>query len=121
MIRDREQPLNPPGIDAPDRKIVRQYIPMRVYDDIEANWYHFWAKVEVVSSGKDLRIARVDEGATYLIYMWQFNEKVAIPERFIESYISPTGPTWSELIEREICRQAALLPCTAWEAEYEGD
>jgi hypothetical protein len=119
MIRDREQPLNPPGIDAPDRKIVRQYIPMREYDDIEANGYHFWAKVEVVSSGKDLRIARVDEGATYLIYMWQFNEKVVIPERFIESYISPTGPMWSELIEREICRQAELLPCTAWEVEYE--
>jgi hypothetical protein len=124
MIRDREQPLNPPGIDAPDRKIKRQYIPSREYDDIEANGYHFCAKVEIEAYGKfgeNLRIKKLDEGATYLIYMWQFDTRVAIPEKFEDSYISRTGPTWRELIEREICRQAALLPCTTWEVEYEGD
>jgi hypothetical protein len=121
MTRDREQPLNPPGIDAPDRKIVRKYIPMREYDDIEANGYHFYAKVEVESCGahdEDLRVRKAEEGATYLIYMWQFDNKVAIPERFEDSYISRIGETWRTLIEREICRQAALLPCTAWEVEY---
>jgi len=47
--------------------------------------------------------------------------EIEIPTKFLDSYISRTGETWRELIEREICRQAALLPCTAWEVEYEGD
>lgn|SRR5512133_1109153 len=124
MIRDREQPLNPPGIDAPDRKIKRQYIPMREYDDIEANGYHFAAYVEIEACGKrdeSTRVRTADEGAYYLIYMWQFNTQVSIPNKFFDSYISRTGPTWRELIEREICRQASELPGTAWEVEYEGE
>jgi hypothetical protein len=118
MIRDREQPLNPPGIDAPDRKIVRQYIPMREYQ-LEANERDFNCTAEVEACGnrgQDMRVS--------LLPVCLFcidDDAYPIPSFFRDSYISPTGPTWRELIEREICRQAALLPCTAWEVEYEGD
>jgi hypothetical protein len=107
MIRDREQPLNPPGIDAPDRKIKRQYIPRTDYD-IEVNGTAFSVVAEVEACGRkdqDLCVSNLD-----------IDGRIAL---FLESYISPTGPTWRELIEREICRQAALLPGTAWEVEYE--
>jgi hypothetical protein len=120
MIRDREQPLNPPGTDAPDRKVKRQYIPMHTYDDIEVNNQVFQCRAEVEACGnrgKDLRV--------YEISLLKISicgpMTLAVPVVFLESYISPTGPTWRELIEREICRQAALLPCTVWEVEYEGD
>jgi hypothetical protein len=123
MNMDREQPLNPPGIDAPDRKIVRQYIPMREYDDIEANGQIFRCLAEVESCGNHDEDIRVFEVVT--LYMAIHNVLQFVPiafiNPFIDSYISRTGPTWRELIEREICRQAALLPCTAWEVEYEGD
>jgi hypothetical protein len=119
MIRDREQPLNPPGIDAPDRKIVRQYIPMREYDDIEANGYTFDCFATFETCGK----RDADSMVSFLrsVEVWLGDEKHYVISGFLDSYISPTGPTWRELIEREICRQAALLPCTAWEVEYEGD
>jgi hypothetical protein len=120
MIRDREQPLNPPGTDAPDRKVKRQYIPMREYDDIEANEYTFnyFAEVENYGAhGDDLRVS-----LHMLPSVWNGDDRHPFPfSKFLDSYISPTGPTWRELIEREICRQAALLPCTTWEVEYEGD
>jgi hypothetical protein len=120
MIRDREQPLNPPGIDAPDRKIVRQYIPMREYDDIEANGFSFWLNAEVEACGNkdaDFRVSILGH-----VCMYDENDEIRDTfKAFLDSYISPTGPTWRELIEREICRQAALLPCTTWEVEYEGD
>jgi hypothetical protein len=119
MIRNREQPLNPPGIDAPDRKIKRQYIPMREYDDIEANGYHFSTLAEVEACGKHDEDLQASLGTIYLVGASSAKHLVFI--KFLESYISPTGPTWRELIEREICRQAALFPCTAWEVEYEGD
>lgn len=120
MIRDREQPLNPPGIDAPERKIKRQYIPMREYDDIEANGYHFAAYAKVEACGKRDEDLRVADG--YRVYRWDtFLCQQGIPDKFLDSYISKDGPTWSELIEREICRQASELPGTAWEVEYEGD
>jgi hypothetical protein len=119
MIRDREQPLNPPGIDAPDRKIVRQYIPMRHYEDIYVNGYLFESRALVEACGA--------RDADFCVERFEFLYRVSgdaietVPAKFLDSYISPTGPTWRELIEREICRQAALLPCTAWEVEYEGD
>jgi hypothetical protein len=115
MIRDREQPLNPPGIDAPDRKIKRQYIPMREYDDIEANGCCFIAQAIVESCDRndevsDLQLVRA---------FYYLDDRDNLASKFLDSYISRTGPTWRELIEREICRQAALLPGTAWEVEYE--
>jgi hypothetical protein len=120
MIRDREQPLNPPGIDAPDRKVKRQYIPSREYDDIEANGYHFSAYSEVESCGAHDEDTRVSDD--YRLYWLDYYQCLqTIPDKFVDSYISPTGETWRTLIEREICRQAALLPCTAWEVEYEGE
>ena len=118
-MRDREQALNPPGTGAPDRKIVRQYIPMREYDDIEANGAHFECMAEVEACGKRDANMRVSGMPVPLFCI--DNNKYPIFSRFLDSYISTTGPTWRELIEREICRQAALLPGTAWEVEYEGD
>lgn len=119
MIRDREQPLNPPRTDAPERNIVRQYIPMREYDDIEANGYTFDCIATVEARGK--RDADSVVSSLRSVEAWSGDEKHYVLSGFLDSYISPTGPTWRELIEREICRQAALLPGTAWEVEYEGD
>jgi hypothetical protein len=123
MIRDREQPLNPPGIDAPDRKVKRQYIPMREYDDIEANGYEFYCMAEVENTGiENTSVSKCTD-----IFYWVGDDyRIVMPNKFIDSAYFPSdpripGPTWRELIEREICRQAALLPCTAWEVEYEGD
>jgi hypothetical protein len=117
MIRDREQPLNPPGIDAPDRKIKRQYIPMREYDDIEANGEAFRCSSIVEACGDKDEDLRVCVGG--LVFLYGDGYQIQILPLWLDSYISRTGPTWRELIEREICRRAALLPCTAWEVEYE--
>jgi hypothetical protein len=118
MIRDREQPLNPPGIDAPDRKIVRQYIPMREYDEVNVNGYFFIVCCEVESYGPKELDMRVLSGYR-LRHLDNFECEQKIPLKFIDSFISRSGDTWRTLIEREICRQAALLPGTAWEVEYD--
>jgi hypothetical protein len=119
MIHEYEQPLNPPGINAAERKIVRQYVPRREYDDVEANGYHFVVYAEVEAYGCHDEDIRVSDGNR--LYWWDnFQCQQSIPAKFLDSYISPTGETWRTLIEREVCRQAALLPCTAWEVEYEG-
>ncbi len=109
MIRDREQPLNPPGWDAPDRKIKRQYVPMRCYQ-VEANGHDFDCTAEVEACGdhdQDLCVS--------LFPVCLFNNGSDVYPIFsltLDSYISRTGPTWRELIEREICRQALGLQMT---------
>ena len=121
MNTDREQPLNPPGWDAPERKIKRQYVPMREYDNIEANGYNFSCIAVVESCDKRDEDLRVAEGSSIMKMWCEVWDKMDIPSKFLDSYISTTGPTWRELIEREICRQARELPGTAWKVEYEGD
>ncbi len=119
MIRDKEQPLNPPGWDAPERKIKRQYVPMREYIDIEANGERFDCVAEVEACGEhdeNIKVSRFR-----VIWHMCLDARHGVHGKYLDSYISRSGPTWRELIEREICRQAGELPGTAWEIEYEGD
>jgi hypothetical protein len=118
MIRDREQPLNPPGIDAPDRKIIRQYIPMREYAvDRFANT--IYAEAEVEESQKDETVCSKIEGFSFWDEAAQM--LIQIPPMHLSATPKDCTETLQTIIEREICRHAALLPCTTWEVEYEGD
>ena len=119
MPREYGQPLNPPGWDAPERKIKRQYVPMREYADVEANGYSFECQAEVEAYGAHDDDLRVSNYCPISIHIGE--ETRIVLAIFADSHISPNGPTWRELIEREICRQASELPGTAWEVEYEGE
>ena len=115
-MTDREQLLNPPGWDAPDRKIMRQYIPFSEYE-VKVGDTTIWANAEV---------ERDDNGDIFCVrcevqcYEDEDGEYIMIPAWTLAYFL--TDPSWpmGALIEREICYIAEKL-VAEWRNEYEED
>lgn len=95
--------------DPPEYPDVAAYIPMTSYS-VDVNGIHFvvYAEVERVNDGKayvtELGDVCIDGEEDYIDF----------PDALLNSYTTKDGPTWRELIEREVAIQADTLNAFHW-------
>lgn len=95
--------------DPPEYPDITAYIPMVSYS-VDVNGIHFIAYAEV---------ERVNDGKAYItelsdVYIASDYGMIYFPDALLNSYTTKDGPTWRELIEREVAIQADTLNAFHW-------